>query len=101
MCRSLSGADYSSWVVIPSKQFSIVSGGEDLTEYQASEAFAKSFCKKCGSTVNCINNDKFPDHTYVAKGNISTDFDIPAEIQVFTKFKASWVNIDESIPVFS
>ncbi|MEH6556972.1 MAG: GFA family protein [Oceanicoccus sp.] len=101
MCRSLSGADYSSWIVIPSDQFSVISGGEDLTEYQASAAFTKSFCKKCGSTVNCINNDKFPDHTYVAKGNISTDFDIPAEIQVFTNFKASWVNIDESIPVFN
>ena len=101
MCRSLSGADYSSWLVIPSEQFSILSGSEALTEYQASEQFSKSFCKKCGSTVSCINNDKFPGHIYVAKGNISTDFDIPAEIQVFTKFKAGWVKIDESIPVFN
>lgn len=101
MCRSLSGADYSSWIVIPSDQFSILSGNEDINEYAASETFSKSFCKECGSTVSCNNSDKFPDHIYVAKGNISTEFDIPAEIQVFTKFKASWIRIDDSIPVIN
>ena len=59
------------------------------------------FCSKCGSTVSGINNDKFPGHIYVAKGNISSHFDIPAEIQVFTKYKADWVTIDESIPVIN
>jgi len=101
MCRSLSGADYSSWIVIPSEQFSILLGHEYVTEYQATESFSKSFCKKCGSTVNCINDDKFPNHIYIAKGNVSTHFDIPAEIQVFTKFKADWVEVDKDIPIFN
>lgn len=101
MCRSLNGADYSSWIVIPTAQFSVLSGQEEITEYQASEKFSKSFCKKCGSTVSCINDDKFPNHTYVAKGNVTTNFDIPAKTQVFTKYKASWVNIDDSIPVIN
>lgn len=101
MCRSLSGSDYSSWVVIPSDQFKVLSGQANLTEYQAAEKFSKSFCKSCGSTVSCVNDDKFPNHTYVAKGNITTDFDMPAEIQVFTKDKACWVKIDESIPVIN
>ena len=100
-CRSLSGADYSSWVVLPSEQFTLLSGDDLLTEYQASEKFSKSFCSKCGSTVSCINDDKFPGHIYVAKGNITSEFDIPAEIQVFTKYKADWVTIDESIPVIN
>ncbi len=101
MCRSLSGADYSSWVVLPSEQFTLLSGDDLLTEYQASEKFSKSFCSKCGSTVSCINDDKLPGHIYVAKGNITSEFDIPAEIQVFTKYKADWVTIDESIPVIN
>ena len=101
MCRSMSGADYSSWVILPSEQFIILSGKESLTQYQASDKFLKSFCSKCGSTVSCINNDKFPDHTYVAKGNITSEFDLPAKVQVFTKYKADWVNIDESIPVIN
>ena len=101
MCRSLSGADYSSWLVFPSGQFSILSGHENITGYQASASFSKSFCKTCGSTISCINNDKFPGHIYVARGNVTTDYNVPAEIQVFTRFKAGWVNIDESIPIIN
>ncbi|GAA5524793.1 hypothetical protein Maes01_01352 [Microbulbifer aestuariivivens] len=101
MCRSLSGADYSSWVVIPSAQFSIRSGQDDIAHYQASENFSKSFCKNCGSTISCVNDDKFPGHIYLAKGGITSEFDMPAQIQVFTEFKARWVTLDESIPVFN
>lgn len=101
MCRSLSGADYSSWLVLPFDQFSVLSGKDHLSAYEASDNFSKSFCSKCGSTVSCVNNDKFPGHIYVAKGNITSEFDIPAEIQVFTQFKADWVTIDEQPPVFN
>jgi len=101
MCRSLSGADYSSWLVLPFDQFNLLSGKDHITDYEASDKFSKSFCSKCGSTVSCINNDKFPGHIYVAKGNITSEFDIPAEIQVFTRFKADWVTIDEQPPVFN
>ena len=99
MCRSLSGSDYSSWVVLPVAQFSLLSGSEGLTKYQASENFSKSFCSKCGSIVSCVNDDKFPDHIYVAKGTITSGFNLPPEIQVYTRDKAGWVTIDESIPV--
>ena len=101
MCRSLSGADYSSWVILPADQFNLLSGSENLTIYQATEKFTKSFCSKCGATVSCINVDKFPDHIYVAKGNITSEFNLPPEIQVYTKDKADWVTIDEGIPVIN
>ncbi len=101
MCRSLSGADYTSWVILPAGQFNLLSGSENLTIYQATEKFTKSFCSKCGATVSCINDDKFPDHIYVAKGNITSEFNLPPEIQVYTKDKADWVTIDEGIPVIN
>jgi hypothetical protein len=101
MCRSLNGADYSSWLIFPADQFSVNSGAEALTWYEASSSFSKSFCSTCGSTVSCINDDKFPDHIYVAKGNITSRFKQSAEIQVYTKDKACWVVIDESIPVIN
>ncbi len=101
MCRSLSGADYSSWIIVPDESYSITSGEDCLTEYAASKVFSKTFCNQCGSTVKCVNSEKFPGHTYVAKGNITSEFDIPAQIQVFTEFKASWVTPDAEIPVYS
>lgn len=101
LCRSLSGADYSSWVVIPTSQFKILSGEEALTTYQASEKYSKSFCSKCASTIFCVNDDKFPDHSYLARGNITSEFSLAPEIQVYTDDKAEWVTIDETLPIFN
>lgn len=101
MCRSLSGADYSSWLVLAADQFTLLSGADVLTAYQASEQFSKTFCRQCGSTVSCVNDNKFPDHIYVAKGNITSVFDLPAEVQVYTKYKADWLVIDETLPVIN
>lgn len=101
MCRVLSGADYSSWLVFPADQFRVIAGEELVNDYQASENFFRFFCSDCGSTVSAINNDKFPDHVYVTKGNITSEFDIPTEIQVFSEYKARWVRIDDDIPVLN
>ncbi len=101
MCRELSGADYSSWVVLPAAQFSLTSGEDNISNYQATEKFSKSFCSNCGSTVTCVNNAKFPDHIYVARGNISDDFDLPVQLQVYTEDKADWIDINADIPVFT
>jgi len=100
MCRSLSGADYSSWLVIPSNQFTLLSGKEFISEYQATDQFSKGFCSKCGSTVHCINNDKFPRHVYLAKGNITSKYTKRPDIQVYTQDKAAWVTLDDSISVY-
>lgn len=101
ICRSLSGADYSSWVIFPDEQFELLSGADSTTTYQITETYERTFCNQCGSTVSCVNNAKFPQHTYIAKGNITSPYDRGPDIQVYTPDKAAWVTIDESIPVFN
>lgn len=101
MCRELSGADYSTWVVVKSENFTLLKGAELLNSYHATENFSKSFCSACGSTVNCVNNDKFPDHVYIARGNIVSDIELPANIQVYTADKADWVVLDDTIPAYN
>ena len=101
MCRLLSGADYSSWIIFPTENYSVKTGTEYISDYQATDTFSKSFCRNCGSTISCVNNAKFPQHTYVARGNISSDFDSPVDIQVYTEDKASWVALNEDIPAFN
>ena len=101
MCRQLSGADYSSWVIVDASKFKVVKGSENICTYDATQKFSKSFCTACGTTVSCINNEKFPDHVYVAKGTICSEFDLPVNLQVYTDDKASWVKINEDIPAFN
>ena len=101
MCRKLSGADYSSWVIFPVDQYRIKTGTVNISQYQATEKYSKSFCRKCGSTISCVNNDKFPKHIYVARGNILSNVDLPVELQVYTTDKAAWLEINEDIPIFN
>ncbi len=101
LCRQLSGADYSSWVIFPEKQVEICQGSEDISHYQATDNYSISFCSKCGSTVNAVNEEKFPNDIYLARGNITSDFDMPADLQVYTVDKASWLEINDAIPVFN
>jgi len=101
MCRQLSGADYSAWVVIPNEQFRIVEGGDNIRHYNASEHFSKTFCKHCGSTVSCVNNAKFPDHSYVARGSILGDITLPVDLQVYTNDRAPWIHLDPDIPAYN
>ena len=99
MCRQLSGADYSSWLVFPASQFTLAMGEANISEYQATENFSKSFCATCGSTISCVNNEKFSEHIYVARGNIEDDFDLPTQLQVYIADKAAWAELNENIPV--
>ena len=101
MCRQLSGADYSSWVILADAQFSLTGGADKLQTYKVSASFSKRFCRLCGSTVSCVNNAKFPGHTYVARGNITGELDLPVNLQVYTDDKASWVNLDPEIAVMN
>jgi len=101
LCRQLSGADYSAWVVIPNEQFRINKGSDSVSHYSASEHFSKVFCKVCGSTVSCVNNAKFPDHTYVARGNILGDVALPVDLQVYTNDRAQGIHLDADIPVYN
>ena len=101
MCRQLSGADYSSWVVFPAAQFSLLAGQGGITAYQVTEQFSKTFCATCGATVSAINNSKFPGCVYVARGNITTPAELLVNFQVFTHDKAPWVCLHENIPDFN
>jgi len=101
MCRQLSGADYSSWVVLKDAQFTLLQGADQLQSYQASEHFSKTFCRHCATTVNMVNRDKFPGHIYVARGTVRSECELPVNLQVYTNDKASWVSLAEGIPVLN
>ena len=101
LCRQLSGADYSSWVIFPASQFRLLAGEDMLAHYQATAQFRKSFCSRCGATVSAVNDSKLPGCVYVARGNITDSTDFPVNFQVYTNDKAPWVCLDGNIPVFN
>lgn len=97
-CRKLQGSDYSTWVIVPSDQFSISDGNENVTTYEPQGVSRKSFCSKCGSPVFLVNGKHFPDEVVLPKGNIENYTDALApQIQVYTPDKAVWVLLHDDI----
>ena len=101
-CRKLQGSDYSTWVIVPSEQYSVTKGKDAVTKYQATEKSSKNFCSACGTPVFLINGIHFPDDVVLPLGAIENYSDeLAPQIQVYTTDKATWVNLHEDEPVLS
>jgi len=102
MCRKSQGSDYSTWVVVPSEQFTITKGSEAFTKYQANEKSSKNFCSCCGTPVFSVNGKHFPKHVVLALGTLDSYSEkLAPQIQVYTPDKAEWVKLHDDEPIFS
>lgn len=100
-CRKLQGADYSTWVVVPSEQFSVSVGEGALTSYRDGLS-SKSFCSLCGTAVFLVNGRHFPDDVVLALGSLDDySHEIAPQAQVYSEDKAVWVTIREDEPLLS
>ena len=102
MCRSLSGADYSSYVIVPETQFTFLQGEDLVVAYKATELSHKHFCSICGTTTHNINGKHFADDVVLPLGLVENYSKILApQFQAYTEYKAEWVNIHDDVVVFS
>ena len=100
-CRKLQGSDYSTWVVVPSDQFSLTSGHEQVSSYTTGVS-SRSFCSQCGTTVFLNNGKHFPEATIVPLGLIENfDDALAPQAHVYSSDKAGWVVIPESEAILS
>ncbi|WP_445360282.1 GFA family protein [Microbulbifer sp. EKSA005] len=102
MCRKLQGSDYSTYVVIPKKQFSLSKGRDSIVSYQATEKSYKNFCSVCGTPTHLINGKHFPDDFVLPLGIVKNYTDeLAPQIQVYTTEKSPWSNIHDDVPIFT
>ena len=94
-CRQLSGADYSTYVVVPEEAFQVIQGQAFLSQYQDGIS-SRSFCQKCGTTVFLNNGKHFPGHVVLPLGIIEGDTDaLTPQAHVYVTDKAEWGDIPE------
>src|SRR2546427_3577298 len=55
MCRKAHGAAFASYARVEEKDFVLVSGKDDIAEYQSSPQVTRTFCRRCGSTLQFIS----------------------------------------------
>lgn len=100
MCRKAHGAAFRTRASVRVEDFQFKSGEELLTYFESSPGERRSFCKKCGSVV-ITRFEKNPRVLGFALGTLDSDPNIQVEQHIFTKYKAPWHEITDSLPQIS
>lgn len=97
MCRRAHGAPYVTWVSVPTSQFNVTHGFEQLANYQSSADASRSFCSKCGSMM-LFRSKRWADEIHIARANIEGDALPQPMVHAFFSDRASWVHISDELP---
>ena len=97
MCRKAHGAAFGSYVVLDGKDFRIVSGEGDVTAYESSPGVQRTFCRRCGSTLQ-FRSAKRPESVELAAGTLDDDPGVKPAYHIFVGSKAPWYDITDGLP---
>jgi hypothetical protein len=89
MCRQMNGSAFSSYAVIPRK-FLVLSGDDNVAEYQVTEAARKHFCRKCGTPL-FNTNEKYPGACMIYLGSLEGSANHWPSLNVFCESMLGWV----------
>ncbi len=96
-CRKAFSSQASSYAMVNTSEFKWVRGTENLTTYASQEGFGLQFCRKCGSTLCGIYDNKVHG---VTLGCLNDDPNIEIGHHIFVASKASWEVIPEGVSTY-
>ena len=97
MCRRAFSSQASAYALVEDKEFTWVSGGKLLSNYESDNGAGLQFCSKCGSTLCGIYKGKING---VTLGCVEGDPNIKLERHIFVGSKAAWETIPEGVPQY-
>jgi hypothetical protein len=97
MCRKAHGAAFATYGRVESGDFVLSSGADDIASYQSSPEVTRTFCKRCGSTLQFIST-KRPGSFSLALGTLDDDPGVQASQHIFVGSKAPWFDIADDLP---
>jgi hypothetical protein len=96
MCRNMTGAPLSSYVVVKEKHFTVTSGHEVLASYAVSERTKRHFCVTCGTPIFNSNPHTYKGLAMLYLGTVADHENLVPALSIFCENKLPWVNIHES-----
>lgn len=97
MCRKAHGAAFATYGRVERSDFVLVSGADDIASYRSSPGVVRTFCKRCGSTLQFIS-DKRPGTFSIALGTLDGDLSVQTSSHIFVGSKAPWFQITDDLP---
>ncbi len=98
-CRKAQGSAFATNGNLEERYFNIISGKENLTQYQSNQGKYKYFCQKCGSPI-ISKSDARPGNVRVRLGTIESDIIEKPHAHIFVTSKANWEEISGDLPQF-
>ena len=99
MCRKATGAAFGTYASVRADNFRVVAGEELILRYKSSPGVERTFCSRCGSTLQFISQ-KNPGMVEVALGVLDDDPGIKVPRHIFVASKAPWFEIADGLPQF-
>ena len=97
MCRKAHGAAFGTYAQARKADLRLVQGGELVAAYESSPGIRRTFCVRCGSTLQWINAAR-PDIEDIALGILDDDPGVRPDCHIFVGSKASWHEIGDALP---
>ena len=98
MCRKMHGAAFGTYGSVPRSAFRFVRGEDQVVTYRSSGPISRTFCGKCGSTLQFIR-EAWPTIS-LAVGTLDVDPRTRATRHIFTRDKAPWWHIHDTLPQY-
>jgi hypothetical protein len=97
MCRKAHGAAFGTYALAKAAGFRVISGADRIARYRSSPGVVRTFCARCGSTLQWLRDSK-PDIVDIALGVIDGDPGVRPSSHIFVASKAPWHDITDSLP---
>ena len=98
-CRKVSGAVFSSALVMASDGFRITEGEDQLSAYESSPGKFRCFCKHCSAPIVTRFNAR-PEIVILRAGVLDQDDGHQPQIHIWVSAKVPWVKICDDLPQF-
>jgi hypothetical protein len=97
MCRKAHGAAFGTYVNAHTSEFHWDAGRELVTAYESSPGATRTFCSRCGSTLQWLH-DSTPERVGIAAGTLDDDPVVRPAMHIFVASKAPWFDIADALP---
>ena len=98
-CRKAHGAAFGSYARVQWKDFALVSGEGEIGSYRSSPDVRRTFCKRCGATLQFIRESRSGSFS-LALGTLDDDPEIRPSAHIFVGSKAPWFEIADALPQY-
>ncbi|MFZ6871652.1 GFA family protein [Undibacterium sp. Di27W] len=93
MCRRMTGAAMSSYVVVKAAELVFTQGQDALKTYAVTAHTKRHFCGECGTPLFNANTEKYAGLAMLYLGTVDAHQDLTPHLALFCENQLSWLQL--------